>query len=98
LTEGRDKFVATKVPRQCPLVHINFDINLGRAALLISKLKIPIECSKTLINLKPKLVCIIFKDSVFTAKKTQLVSITKITWLILFKEIIAVYSENHAKL
>jgi hypothetical protein len=40
----------------------------------------------------------IFKKSVRTAKKTQLFTITKINWLTLFKEIIAVYSENHAEL
>jgi hypothetical protein len=40
---------------------------------------------------------IIFKDSVRTAKKTQLLTITKISWLTLFKEIIAVYTENHNK-
>jgi hypothetical protein len=38
---------------------------------------------------------IIFKNSVRTAKKTQHFTITKINWLTLFKEIIAVYSENH---
>jgi hypothetical protein len=31
------------------------------------------------------------------SSKTQHVSITKINWLILFKEIIAVYYENHTK-
>jgi hypothetical protein len=35
--------------------------------------------------------------SVRTAKKTRHFSITKINWLTLFKEIIAVYSENHTK-
>jgi hypothetical protein len=39
----------------------------------------------------------IFKNSVRTAKKTQHVTITKINWLTLFKEIIAVYSENNTK-
>jgi hypothetical protein len=49
-----------------------------------------------LINpLKLKHTQIIFKNSVHTAKKTQHVSITKINWLMLFKEIIPVYSENH---
>jgi hypothetical protein len=47
--------------------------------------------------LKPKLVQIIFKNSVRTAKKTQLFTITKIKFLTLFDEIIAVYSENHTK-
>jgi hypothetical protein len=47
--------------------------------------------------LKPKLVKIIYKNSVRTAKKTQHFTITKINWLTLFKEIIAVYTENHMK-
>jgi hypothetical protein len=38
------------------------------------------------------LVWIVFKNSVRTAKKTQLFTITKINWLTLFKEIIAVYN------
>jgi hypothetical protein len=42
-------------------------------------------------------ILILFKNSVRTAKKTQLFTITKINWLTLFKEIIAVYSENHAE-
>jgi uracil DNA glycosylase len=37
------------------------------------------------------------KNSVRTAKKTPHFTITKINWLTLFKEIIAVYSENHTK-
>jgi hypothetical protein len=40
---------------------------------------------------------IIFKYSVRTAKKAQHFTITKINWLTLFKEIIAVYTENHTK-
>jgi hypothetical protein len=47
--------------------------------------------------LKTKFILIIFKYSVRTAKKTQPITITKISWLMLFKEIIAVYSENHVK-
>jgi hypothetical protein len=39
----------------------------------------------------------VFKTSVRTAKKTQLVFITKINWLIPFREIIAVCSVNHTK-
>jgi hypothetical protein len=50
-----------------------------------------------LIPLKQKLVWIIFKNSVRTAKKTLHFKITKINWLTLFKEIIAVYTENHTK-
>jgi hypothetical protein len=47
--------------------------------------------------LKQELVFIIFKNSVRTAKKTPHVTITKISGLALFKEIIAVNSENHIK-
>jgi hypothetical protein len=38
-----------------------------------------------------------FQNSVRTAKKTQHFTGTKINWLTLFKEIIAVYSENRTK-
>jgi hypothetical protein len=37
----------------------------------------------------------LFKNSVGTSKRTPHFTITKINWLMLFKEIIAVYSENH---
>jgi hypothetical protein len=47
--------------------------------------------------LKPKLVYIIFKYLARTAKKTPHFTVTKINWLTLFKEIIAVCSENHTK-
>jgi hypothetical protein len=36
-------------------------------------------------------------NSVYTSKRTPNFTITKINWLMLFEEIIAVYSENHAK-
>jgi hypothetical protein len=39
----------------------------------------------------------LFKNSVRTSKRTPHFTITNINWLTLFKEIIAVYSENHAK-
>jgi hypothetical protein len=39
----------------------------------------------------------IFKNSVHTAKKTPHFTNTWISWLMLFEEIIAVYSENHTK-
>jgi hypothetical protein len=42
-------------------------------------------------------VTLVFNNSARTAKKTQHFIITKINWLTLFKEIIAVYSENHTK-
>jgi hypothetical protein len=47
--------------------------------------------------LRPKVFYIIFKNSVRTTKKTLHFTITKINWLTLFKEIIAVYSENLTK-
>jgi hypothetical protein len=47
--------------------------------------------------LKPKLVKIVFKDSVRTAKKTPHLTVTKINWLTLFKEVIAVYGANSTK-
>jgi hypothetical protein len=37
----------------------------------------------------------LFKNSVRTSKRTPHYTITKINWLTLFKEIIAVYSENN---
>jgi hypothetical protein len=39
----------------------------------------------------------LFKNPVRTSKRTPLFTITKINFLTLFKEIIAAYSENHAK-
>jgi hypothetical protein len=39
----------------------------------------------------------LFKNSVRTSKRTPHFTITKINWLMMFKEIIAAYSENHAK-
>jgi hypothetical protein len=49
--------------------------------------------------LKPKLSLILvsFKHSVGTSRKTQPVTVTKINWLMLFKGIIDVYSDNHMK-
>jgi hypothetical protein len=44
---------------------------------------------------KPKLVYVIFKHSARTSKKIQHFAITKINWLTLFKEIIAVFCEKH---
>jgi hypothetical protein len=48
-------------------------------------------------TLKLKLVFIIFKHSVLTSKKTQSTTIAKINQLMPFREIIAIYSENHVK-
>jgi hypothetical protein len=39
----------------------------------------------------------LFKNPVRTSKRTPHFTITEINWLTLFKEIIAVYSENHTK-
>jgi hypothetical protein len=39
----------------------------------------------------------LFKNSARTSKRTPHFTIAKFNWLTLFKEIIAVYSENHAK-
>jgi hypothetical protein len=36
-------------------------------------------------------------ELVRTSKRTLFVTITKFNWLMLFKKIIAVYSENHTK-
>jgi hypothetical protein len=47
--------------------------------------------------LKMKLIYTVHKNSVRTSKRTTNFTITKINWLMLFKEIIAVYNENHAK-
>jgi hypothetical protein len=45
-------------------------------------------------SLKLKII-LTFKSSVLTSKKTQPMYITRINWLMLFREIIAVFSENH---
>jgi hypothetical protein len=68
--------------------------------LAVNSLTIPnaqkISISK--VNpLKPRLVQILFKNSVRTAKKTRHFTVTKINRLTLFKEIIAVYSVDHMK-
>jgi hypothetical protein len=39
----------------------------------------------------------LFKNSVRTSKRTQYFTITKINWLMLFKEVIVVYIESHKK-
>jgi hypothetical protein len=39
----------------------------------------------------------LFKNPVRTSKRTPHFTVTKINWLMLFKEIIAVYFENHTK-
>jgi hypothetical protein len=47
--------------------------------------------------LKPKLVWILFMNSGRTSKRTPHFTITRISWLILFKEVTAGYSENGTK-
>jgi hypothetical protein len=47
--------------------------------------------------LKTKLVELLFKNSVRTSKRTPNFTVTSINFLTLFKEIIAVYVENHPK-
>jgi hypothetical protein len=47
--------------------------------------------------LKTTIFFIIFKNPVRTSKRTPHFTIKKINWLTLFKEIIAVYNENHTK-
>jgi hypothetical protein len=57
-----------------------------------------IDKERIMLNpLKPKPVCIIFKNPVRIAKKTPHFTITKINWFSLFKERVAVYSENLTK-
>jgi hypothetical protein len=45
--------------------------------------------------LRPKPVFVTVKHSVCTSKKTLSITITRIGWLMLFKEIISAYFENH---
>jgi hypothetical protein len=47
--------------------------------------------------LKPTLGFIIFNNPVRTSKRTPHFTITKINWLMLFKEIIAVCNAKHKK-
>jgi hypothetical protein len=51
----------------------------------------------TVYPLKPELVKITFKNSVRTSNKTPHFTIIKINWLMLFKGIIPVYTENLAE-
>jgi hypothetical protein len=84
------------------LVHACFDLDGGGSWVGVShKQKWPRLrfCYFALIDpLKPTHVRIIFKNSARTSKRTQLVTITNINLLTLFKEIIAVYTENHTEL
>jgi hypothetical protein len=47
--------------------------------------------------IKPELVFAIFKYSVRASKRTPHFAITKINWLMMFEEVIAVFNENHAE-
>jgi hypothetical protein len=47
--------------------------------------------------LKPELVEIILKNPGRTSKRTSHFTIIKINWIMLFKEVIPVYSENRTK-
>jgi hypothetical protein len=55
------------------------------------------ESSSHIYPLKPKLVYIIFKNSDRTAKRTQHFTTTNTSLLLLFEEIINVYTENHTE-
>jgi hypothetical protein len=48
-------------------------------------------------HLKLMLLFIIFKNSARTSERTQHFTIPKIEWLMLFKEVIAVWNEKHKK-
>jgi hypothetical protein len=55
-----------------------------------------LKSNKKLINpKKPKITLIIVNKSVLTQKKTQPITIAKINWILLFKELIAVDSESY---
>jgi hypothetical protein len=56
-----------------------------------------IPTHSTFNPLNAKLVYILFKNSVHTSKRIPIFIVTKINLLMPFKEIIAVYSEIHAK-
>jgi hypothetical protein len=53
--------------------------------------------NKDINPLRSKLVYIIFKNSGRISKRTPHFTITKIKWLMLFKQVIAVYSEKDKK-
>jgi hypothetical protein len=56
-----------------------------------------VHLSEKIDSLKPKLALIIFKYLVRNAKKTQHFTITKISWLTLFKKIIDFYTDNQTE-
>jgi hypothetical protein len=71
--------------------------NISFLLIALSTRKCDMNTSKWIIPLKPKLVYITFKNSVRTARKTPHFTIAKISWLTLFKEINAVYSDESYK-
>jgi hypothetical protein len=84
LTVG-DEFSA-EIPRQCPLVLVR-EVGEKVRRWAVEKAE----------QREVKLIETLFKYSVRTSKRTQNFTITKINLLTLFKEIITVYTENHAK-
>jgi hypothetical protein len=74
-----------------------YDLNISCRTVFLEDVLPKTSLDFSVNPLKPKLGYIIFKNPVRTAKKTQLSTITKISWLMPFKEIIAVYGENHTK-
>jgi hypothetical protein len=59
---------------------------------------IPLSCVVFNINLlDTKFIEIIFKNSVPISKETQHISMIKINWLVLFRVITDIYSENHMR-
>jgi hypothetical protein len=72
---------------------MHVETNTGQRLTFQARLKTPTRTSKPL---KPKIVYI-FNHSVRTAKKTPHFTVTKIKYLTLFKEIIAVYCQNRMK-
>jgi hypothetical protein len=62
-----------------------------------SKHPLSLRLSVVIDSLMPSVVQITLKDWVRTAKKTKNFTIIKLTWLMQFQEVIAVYSENRKK-
>jgi hypothetical protein len=102
---GDHKFTATKVPRQCPLFLLVKAGFVKVRCLEVEKVRLKLEqgekLSRVLLHLYTILnfdinlgrAVLIFKNSVRSARKTRHFTITKINFIMLFKEIIAVYTE-----
>jgi hypothetical protein len=69
-------------------------ILLLRTSMNITALRLRHLYGLSVNPLKPELVQITFKNSVRTSKRTPNFTITKINRLMLFKEMIAVYTDN----